>query len=212
MFTGIVEELGQVTGTEPGVLHVRTGLQGIKKGDSISVNGVCLTVRSLSPASKDQTSVSFDASPETTGRTSLKILKTGEKVNLERAMSAQGRFGGHIMTGHVEQTGALKHVKKSGNSLIAVFSVPKDILKYIVPKGSVGVDGISLTVVDKTDGGFSVALIPHTLENTALKYRKPGDPVNLEPDILAKYVENMMQSGCLKTDDITEEYLKENGF
>lgn len=212
MFTGIIEELGTVKANKPGILEVQTGLAGIKLGDSIAINGICLTARTISASNKGFSDIGFDASPETVSRTNLAGLKPGSKVNLERAMLSGGRFGGHMMTGHVEQTGKLAKIKKEGNSLVLTFSAPPDIVKYAVPKGSIGIDGISLTVVERLENGFSVSIIPHTFENTIFKFRKTGDKVNIEPDILAKYVENMLQSGVLKTDNLTEEFLKENGF
>lgn len=210
MFTGIIEELGEVTGTAPGQLKIKTAFADVKKGDSIAVNGICLTAKSITRAGKDRSEIVFDASPETISRSNLNVLKSGVKVNLERAMSAQSRFGGHIMTGHVEQTGKLLKVTKSGNSLMASFSAPSAVMKYAVPKGSIGVDGISLTIAVVEPASFTVAVIPHTFENTNLKFRKKGDTVNLEPDILAKYVENAVAHG--KPGRITREFLKEHGF
>jgi riboflavin synthase len=205
MFTGIIEEIGSITAVKPGLITVRTGLDGISVGDSVAVEGACLTARTISGSE-----ISFDASPETVSRTTLKSLKRGDKVNLERATRADGRLGGHIMTGHVEAAGALKETKTAGNSVIMKFSAPAEVLKYAVPKGSIGVDGISLTVVEKADTWFSVSVIPHTVENTTLKFKKAGAGVNLEPDILAKYVENAVEAH--KNSKLSKEFLKENGF
>ena len=210
MFTGIVEGLGEVTRAKPGLIALKTSLNDIKLGDSISINGACLTVSAITPSDKGAIEVQFDATPETISRTTLKLLRSGDKVNLERAVRADGRLGGHIMTGHVEDTGRMLELKREGNSFLGKFSAPQSILKYTVAKGSIAVDGISFTVVEKTDEYFTVSIIPHTLENTALKLKKPGDPVNLEPDILAKYVENTVNPAS--TGKLTKEYLKENGF
>jgi riboflavin synthase len=210
MFTGIVEGLGVVTRVKPGLIAVKTGLNDIKLGDSISINGACLTVTVITPSAKGNVETLFDATPETIARTTLKLLKSGDKVNLERAVRAGGRLGGHIMTGHVEDTGKLIELKPEGNSFLAKFSAPPEILRYTAAKGSIGVDGISFTVVEKTDKYFTVSIIPHTIENTTLKLKKPGDPVNLEPDILAKYVENAVNPAS--TNKLTKEFLKENGF
>lgn len=210
MFTGIIEEVGTVTAVRTGLLAVRTALTGIMVGDSVAVEGACLTVRTISAPSKQGAEITFDASPETISRTTLKGLKPGSPVNLERAMKADGRLGGHIMTGHVEGTGALERSRPEGNSVVMRFSAPAEVLKYAVPKGSIGVDGISLTVVEKGDGWFTAAVIPHTVENTTLRFKKPGSGVNLEPDILAKYVENAVTPE--NTAKLTREFLKENGF
>ena len=210
MFTGIVEGLGEVTSAKPGLITVKTVLGDIKLGDSISINGACLTVTSMSPAGKGNMEARFDATPETISRTTLKTLKSGDKVNLERAMRVDGRLGGHIMTGHVEDTGILVELKHIGNSFLGKFSAPPEILRYTVAKGSIAVDGISFTVVEKTNKYFTVSIIPLTIENTTLKFKKPGDAVNLEPDILAKYVENAVHPGS--TNKLTKEFLKENGF
>jgi riboflavin synthase len=210
MFTGIVEGLGEVARVQPGLISIKTGLGDIKLGDSISINGACLTVTVIKPASKRTLEAQFDATPETISRTTLKLLRPGDKVNLERAMRADGRLGGHIMTGHVEDTGKLLELKPVGNSFLGKFSAPPEILRYTVAKGSIAVDGISFTVVEKTSEYFTVSIIPHTLENTTLKMKRPGDPVNLEPDILAKYVENAVHPGSASK--LNKEFLKENGF
>lgn len=202
MFTGIIEDTGVIKGISGTQISVATKLGDIKTGDSISVNGVCLTVveRGKSPA------VVFDVSPETFNRTNLRELKTGSAVNLERALISGGRIGGHFVTGHID--GAVKILKiiKSKNSEIWRFSVPEDLSRFIAEKGSVAIDGISLTVAEKKPDYFSAALIPHTLKNTTLNKKKPGQTVNLETDILAKYLVRKEK----KT--VTAETLKKAGY
>ena len=193
MFTGIVEELGEVLGRqfnkESAVLFIkgRKVLEDLKVGDSIAVNGVCLTATKV-------TGEAFyaDVMPETMRRSNLGNLKVGEKVNLERALAAGGRLGGHFVSGHIDGTGSLLWEEKEGNALVKCFSAPPEVLRYVVVKGSIAVDGISLTVVDFDDNSFKVSLIPHTLEQTSLFYRKRGDRVNLEADMLGKYLEKLL--------------------
>ncbi len=209
MFTGIVEDIGKVFRCSPGVLELETRLRDIRKGDSIAVNGACLTVISIDQR-KDSASLQFDFTPETRSRTNIGDLSKGAVVNLERSLRVGDRFSGHIMTGHVEGTGRLHSKTVDGNSWIFVFTVESDLAKYIIPKGSVGVDGISLTVVDATNNHFSVSVIPHTLEHTNLKARKRGERVNIEPDILAKYVEHLIRRNDAGV--ITKDSLRENGF
>ena len=223
MFTGIVEEKGsvrymQLTG-ESGVLAVKAKkvLERTKIGDSIAVNGVCLTVTSLQPDG-----FTADVMAETIRRSSLGSCKVGSQVNLERAMAADGRFGGHIVSGHIDGVGVISSFEKEDNAVWVEIETPAKILRYIVEKGSITIDGISLTVAKLTDSSFAVSVIPHTGEETTLLNRNPGDIVNLENDIVGKYVERLMN---FKTDDrdnkseernnsdsITMNFLNENGF
>ena len=209
MFTGIIEGLGKVSRCSSSVLSLLTNLSDVRQGDSISVNGVCLTVTGQVETRKGLV-MDFDYSPETKSRTNIGDLNVGSSVNLERSLKVGDRFGGHIMTGHVEGTGKLLKKKHQENSWIYVFSVDEKLRKYIMPKGSVGVDGISLTVVDSESGFFSVAIIPHTMSHTNLGTRKLGDRANIEPDILAKYVEHLLGGTAPKS--ITGEFLRNHGF
>ena len=189
MFTGIVEEVGivsKITNNGMTVKALRV-LSDVKLGDSIAVNGTCLTAVSFS-----NSEFSVDLSPETMRRTSLSQLTEGSRVNLERALSASDRMGGHIVQGHVDATGRITSIKPDGDSIIFRVRVPKRLGKYIVEKGFVAVDGISLTVVKRGASSFTLAVIPYTLENTNLAVLSEGDRVNLEADILAKYVESLL--------------------
>ncbi|MFC0214279.1 riboflavin synthase [Paenibacillus chartarius] len=219
MFTGLIEEIGELRRIhkqgQAMVLTVgaRRILDDVKLGDSIAVNGVCLTVISF-----DAVSVSMDVMPETFRKTNLKQLSAGDPVNLERAMSMASRFGGHIVQGHVDSVGTIVGRRSEENAV--VFHVePEDPekLKYVLAGGSITIDGISLTVVDVTDHSFSVSIIPHTLAETVLQHKHPGDTVNLECDILGKYVErllNFQKPGAAggKTGRLTQAFLQEHGF
>jgi len=195
MFTGIIEEIGEVAEmvADKDFLQIRIKahavMNDLKTGDSISVNGVCLTARTIGADS-----FTADLSRETLERTSLRVLSPGSAVNLERPMTAAGRFGGHIVQGHVDGMGRIIEFSRNGDSFNLRIEVPKPALRYIVEKGSICVDGISLTVARIHLNVFDVAIIPHTFENTNLKLAKPGDPVNLEFDIIAKYVERMLEA------------------
>lgn len=211
MFTGIVEEKGIVKSIEstPGKykLNIKAEkvLSGTQIGDSIAVNGVCLTVTNIA-----NDSFSADVMPETLRRSSLGELKSGSCVNLERAMAAGGRFGGHIVTGHIDGTGKISSLKKEGNAVLVSIAAKHNILRLIVEKGSIAIDGISLTVTGVTKTDFSVSLIPHTASETTLLSKKAGDKVNLENDIIGKYVERLM---CMpERSGITQEFLLKNGF
>ena len=192
MFTGIVEECGTVLGVlKNGVsgsllIQASTVLEGTKTGDSIAVNGVCLTVTKLT-----KSSFTADVMAETFRRTNLGNLGKNSRVNLERAMAADGRFGGHIVSGHIDGTGIISRIKEEGNAVWIYISAPQSILNLIVEKGSVAVDGISLTVAAVSDKEFAVSVIPHTRENTALSGKKTGAVVNLENDIIGKYVQKL---------------------
>jgi riboflavin synthase len=195
MFTGIIEAKGQVTGREAGEdltrLTIATGnLDRLTIGDSIAINGVCLTAVDTSPGM-----VTLEVVPETLSRTNLGSLVEGDDVNLELPMPADGRFDGHIVQGHVDGVGVVESIAPSGDSRVVAIHVPQSLTRYLVEKGSVTVDGISLTVARVVESGFEVAVIPHTLEVTTLGLRKPGDTVNLEVDVLAKYVERLLEAG-----------------
>lgn len=194
MFTGIVEETGVVKAIKPGkrsiALTVETRVCGsdLQLGDSLAVNGCCLTVVKLT-GPKTRRLVQMDLLQETWKRTNLQYTKVGAVVNLERALAANGRLGGHFVSGHIDGQGVIKRWEKSGQDFILEVEAPKEILRYMVFKGSIAVDGISLTVAKVKKKSFIVWIIPHTQEVTALRERKTGDHVNLEADLLAKYVE-----------------------
>ncbi len=214
MFTGIVEEVGQIRrvtlGAHSAVLEIaaHTVLEGTKIGDSIAVNGICLTVTALSPQG-----FSADVMHETLDRSSLAGLATGSPVNLERAMAANGRFGGHIVSGHVDGTGRITQIRRDDNAVWFTVACETALLRYIVEKGSITIDGTSLTVADVTDSGFSVSAIPHTLTVTVLGERRQGDRVNLECDIIGKYVEKLLQPAKVAAESgISREFLAEHGF
>ena len=196
MFTGIVEEVGEVLAVredaEVVVLTVRgpTVTADAAHGDSIAVNGVCLTV--IDPAGSAGDTFTVELVPETLKRSSLAAVTSGARVNLERAMVAGGRLGGHIMQGHVDGVATLLRRSPAERSDDLVFSLPPDLARYVVEKGSIAVDGVSLTVADVTEDTFAVALIPTTLANTTLGVRQPGDTVNIEVDVIAKYVEKLV--------------------
>ena len=189
MFTGIVEETGSVDRLDPRHLTVKaeTVLEGLKLGDSISINGTCLTVVDLR-----QGTFSADLSPETLRRTSLGSLSDGGLVNLERAVAVGDRMGGHIVQGHVDGTGRISSIKSEYDCIIVRIRAPKRLMTYIVEKGFIAVDGISLTVVKKGRSSFSLSVIPYTLQYTNLRVKAVGDRVNLEADIVAKYVESLL--------------------
>ncbi|MBQ7480299.1 MAG: riboflavin synthase [Lachnospiraceae bacterium] len=196
MFTGIIEELGTIKDLSPGgsirILADRV-LEGTNTGDSIAVNGICLTVTEL-----NGDGFTADVMPETLKRTSLSLLRRGDKVNLERAMAADGRFGGHIVSGHIDGTGKIREYKKDGNAVWVTISAENDILRLVVEKGSIAIDGISLTVAEVTDTYFKVSIIPHTAGETTLLLKNTGDPVNLETDIVGKYVEKLLGYGRVR--------------
>jgi riboflavin synthase len=205
LFTGIVEEVGAVKSISSGKLTVSASvvLEGTRLGDSIAVNGTCLTVSAL-----ESTSFSVDVMPETLKRTSLGQLRTGSSVNLERALMVGGRVGGHLVQGHVDATGMVASLLPEGKAVIARFSAPPEILRYVVEKGFIAVDGVSLTVVGYDKNSFSVSLVGYTLESTVLGSRKVRDQVNLEVDIIAKYVEKLREG----RGGVTLDFLSEHGF
>ena len=193
MFTGIVEEKGiirspNINGSSGTIrIEARKVLEGTSIGDSIAVNGICLTVTSMGDGF-----FTADVMAETVRRSSLGILSQGSEVNLERAMAANGRFGGHIVSGHIDGTGTVRSLVREENAIWVTIETPPEILKYIVHKGSICIDGISLTVASVGSDNFKVSVIPHTGSETTLLSKRPGSPVNLENDIIAKYVERLM--------------------
>ncbi|NSL51671.1 riboflavin synthase [Calidifontibacillus erzurumensis] len=216
MFTGIVEEKGTIQSINKGKdaiqmsIHASKILEDVHIGDSIAVNGVCLTVTTF-----DKESFSVDVMPETVKATSLRDLKVGSKVNLERAMAANGRFGGHFVTGHVDGVGKIVKKKPVANAVYYEIEVSKDLLHYMLLKGSVTVDGTSLTIFGLSETSFTISLIPHTLSETILGEKGPGDIVNIECDILGKYIEKFitnMKENTRGKQSITEAFLEENGF
>lgn len=216
MFTGLVEETGTVrsirrTGRSLAItVGARKVLEGGRIGDSIAVNGVCLTVTAL-----HSDSFTADVMPETFEKTNLSDTAVGTAVNLERTMALGDRFGGHIVQGHVDGTGVITALEPEEIAVWVTVSAPPEVLRYLVPKGSVAIDGISLTVVDVSEDRFRVSLIPHTFSVTAIAQKRPGDRVNLEADILAKYVERMLtwrRPEAAPESRITEEFLRRHGF
>jgi riboflavin synthase len=206
VFTGIIEELGTISLVQPDrlVIKARRTLEGTGIGDSMCVNGVCLTVVELGA---DRFTV--EVVPETLRRSNLGMLKTGDAVNLERPLAFGGRLGGHLVEGHVDNTGTIVSERPEGGATIVRFQTTRYILRYLVEKGFVAIDGISLTVVEKDQNSFSISLIPHTRQNTTLGKKKVGDTVNLEVDIIAKYVEALVKPS---TGGITADFLQEHGF
>ncbi len=213
MFTGLIEDTGVITKTLKNKSGLKLSVQcnipveEIHQGDSIAVDGVCLTVT-------DNTTSGFlcDVSPESLGRTTLGAKKTGEKVNLERALQFSDRLGGHLVTGHVDGIATITTIGRKGDFLEISFTTPENILKYIIDKGSVAVDGISLTVSKCTSSGFKVMVIPHTFSSTTLEYRKVGDRVNLENDMIGKYVEKLLLMRDNTKGSITKEFLERLNF
>ena len=204
MFTGIVEEIGTVVRAQPTRLAIsaRGVLEGMGLGDSIAVNGACLTAAELLGDG-----FSVDVMPETLRRTNLGSLSPGGRVNLERALQVGGRMGGHFVQGHIDGTGRVLSLAPEDEAVIMRVSAPPEIMRYQVEKGFIALDGVSLTVVQRDAGSFSVSLVAYTLKNTTLGGRKPGDVVNLEIDIIAKYVEQLKGGS-----GITKEFLAEHGF
>ena len=210
MFTGIVEEVGTIKNIKRGqhsavlTIQAKTVLEETRIGDSIAVNGICLTVTRLFPDG-----FSADVMHETLNRSSLAGLTAGSVVNLERAMAANGRFGGHIVAGHVDGVGHIANIRKDDTAVWYTVHAGPEILRYVVEKGSITIDGISLTVASVTKSSFSVSLIPHTGACTTLLSKRPGDPVNLETDVIGKYVEKLMQP---TTPPLTASMLQQYGF
>ncbi len=216
MFTGIIEEVGKVKNIKKGVtssiitIEANTVTKDTKTGDSIAVNGACLTVVKISDTYFDA-----DIMGETLRRSNLKTLRAGDSVNLERAMSAGGRFGGHIVSGHVDGIGSLINYEKEDNAVWVTIECSPDIMKYIINKGSVALDGISLTVAKVAKNSFSVSVIPHTGVETTLLKKNIGSKINIECDIIGKYVENLLffkEQPAGADTKINMSFLSENGF
>ncbi|MDU4862764.1 MAG: riboflavin synthase [Terrisporobacter othiniensis] len=215
MFTGIIEEIGIIKNVKKNNKSSIITIQGkkifedINIGDSISVNGVCLTVTTFS-----NEIFTADVMNETLSRSSLSSLQNGSYVNLERAMSASGRFGGHIVSGHIDGTGKIIKIKRDDNAIWYTVTVEDNLIKYIVEKGSIAIDGISLTVANVNENSFSVSIIPHTSQETILSHRLVGNIVNIENDIIGKYVEKLITFEKNKKDEsnITMDFLINNGF
>ncbi|HOW28558.1 MAG TPA: riboflavin synthase [Elusimicrobiota bacterium] len=218
MFTGIIQSMGNVVFQEGSKIEISTTLEGLKTGHSVAIEGVCLTVTKSRPdtpktapkrskkgaakAAGKATVLSFDVSPETLSKTTLGSLKPGQTVNLEPSARMGDPLGGHFVLGHVDGTGSVASVTPDGESKIYEFAYPSSLRKYLVPKGSIAVDGISLTIVKILPGSFTVAIIPFTEQNTTLGRKKAGDPVNLEADILSKHMVNMIHAWQGTTDDL----------
>lgn len=223
MFTGIIEELGTVVSVRKGAKSSKLTLQGklifedMHIGDSIAVNGVCLTV-----TEKTADTFTVDVMAETLRRSSLGSLSNGSRVNMERAMAANGRFGGHIVSGHIDGTGEIESMVREDNAVWVTVKTPAPLLKYIIEKGSIAIDGISLTVAYVDNRCFKVSLIPHTAAHTTLLEKKPGDIVNLENDIVGKYIDKLLHfddsgispegNSSKKSGGISMDFLAENGF
>jgi riboflavin synthase len=219
MFTGIIEGLGTITAIRPSgegrrlAITADFNLTGTKIGDSIAVSGACLTAVTLSGGRFE-----VDVSPETIEKTTLKHAKSGDRVNIERALSLSGRLDGHLVSGHIDGTGQIRHINKKSNAILIGFDIPETLFRYMIPKGSVAIDGISLTInaCDKT--GFEVSVIPHTAEITTIGLKKIGDQVNIETDMIGKYVEKFLSN---RQDSLSEkndkksldmEFLLKTGF
>ena len=206
MFTGIIKEIGRVISAQSGSLVITAGdiLRKLELGGSVSVNGVCLTITSFN------TDVfSVDIMPETVERTNLGLLSTGDKVNLELPLAMGGQLGGHLVQGHVDATGRVASVVQNSEAMVIVVEPPPEVMHYIVEKGFIAVDGVSLTVVTKDTSSFQVSVVDYTWRHTVLGDRQVGDLVNLEIDIIAKYVEQLSQP---RSGGITTEFLQEHGF
>ncbi|SDX82070.1 riboflavin synthase [Salimicrobium album] len=212
MFTGIVEEIGTISSIEQKeeAMDVRIKasviLQDVEEGDSISINGVCLTVTAFT-----ETTASFDVMPETFRATNFKDLTEGSNVNLERALAAGGRFGGHIVSGHIDGTGKITGKTPEANAVYYEIELPEDLIQYFIHKGSIAVDGTSLTVFGVKGNTILVSLIPHTMEHTVLGNKEPGDEVNVECDMIGKYIAHFMKNKN-SGEEVSSDFLKENGY
>jgi len=206
VFTGIVEEIGRVTSVQSGKLTIAAGgvLQGTEAGGSMAVNGVCLTITNVS-----SNSFSVDTMPETSRRTNLGLLSSGDRVNLERPLALGGRLGGHLVQGHVDATGRVISITWDGEAMLIRFEAPFGVMRYLVEKGFIAVDGASLTIMTRDTGSFWVSVVDYTCRHTILGNRQVGDSVNLEVDIITKYVEQLSQA---RSTGITAGFLREQGF
>jgi len=212
MFTGIIEEIGIVKSVKKGaksfsmLITADVVASDLRPGDSVNTNGVCLTVTAAG-----HEGFTVDVMPETMQRTNLGSLKTGSLVNLERALQLSSRLGGHMVSGHIDGTGVIRQIKKDDNAVWITVKASAEILRYLIAKGSVSLDGISLTVVHADEVSFDVSLIPHTMALTTLRDRKPGDMLNIECDMVAKYIEKFTENKSPGS-RITKEYLDQSGF
>ena len=206
MFTGIVQEVGSIVSVTAGKLTVAASqlLKDIQPGGSIAVNGICLTVTAC-----DEKSFSVDVMPETLKRTNLGLLHSGDRVNLERPLTFNGEIGGHLVQGHIDDTGRVVQIAKEGEAVLMRFQAKAEVIRYIVPKGFIAVDGTSLTVTTKDADSFGVSIVGYTRQHTILADKKPGDTVNLEADIIGKYVAELNKP---QSAGITAEFLQEHGF
>jgi riboflavin synthase len=206
MFTGIVQETGRVISVAAGRLVIAAGavMRGLEPGGSVAVNGVCLTV-----TGQDSGSFSVDVMPETLRRTNLGRLRPGDRINLERPLGLGGEIGGHLVQGHIDGTGSVASIVREGEALLIDFAAPAEVMRYIVDKGFIAVDGTSLTVVEKGAGSFRVSIVGFTREHTILADKKVGDEVNLEADIIGKYVAEFLKP---QSKGISAEFLREHGF
>ena len=206
MFTGIVEEVGKIASAQAGSLVIAASdvLTGLERGGSIAINGACLTVTDF-----NRNSFSVDVMPETLKRTNLGLLKARDSVNLERPMTLGGQLGGHLVQGHVDDTGRVASVIWEGETMLLRFEAPLEVMRFTVPKGFIAVDGISLTITDKDTGSFWVSIVEYTQKHTTLGSKQVGDLINLEVDIIAKYVEQLSQP---RNTGITVDFLAEHGF
>lgn len=213
MFTGIVEELGEIKSITQNTLGLDLTIRAsrifddLKLGDSVAINGCCQTVTKIS-----NNEFSVQAVFETVNLTNFKNLKTGTKVNLERAATLNTRLGGHLVSGHIEGLGNITAITNKGNATIFEITTTPNIMKYLIYKGSVSINGVSLTISELKESSFCVSIIPHTIDNTTFSFAKIGDEVNLEPDLIAKYIEKLMIKEDNDKKQITLEFLKENGF
>jgi len=206
VFTGIVEEVGSIVSVTAGKLTVAAGesLKGLQIGGSIAVNGICLTATAF-----DSKTFSVDVMPETFKRTNLGLLHPGDKVNLERPLKFNGEIGGHLVQGHIDETARVVQIAREGDAVLMRFQTKPEVMRYIVPKGFIAVDGTSLTVTTRDANTFGVSIVGFTRQHTILADKQPGDTVNLEVDIIGKYVENLSQP---QSKGLTAEFLRENGF
>lgn len=213
MFTGIIEAVGTVhaitKGKESMVLEIAAPkiLEDVALGDSIAVNGVCLTVTTFT-----STNFTVDVMPETVDATSIHSLKIGDKVNLERAMSANGRFGGHFVAGHVDGVGKILRKSPRANAIVIDIAISPELAKLSIPRGSITIDGISLTIFKLLPNQVTISVIPHTYQETILHTKKIGDSVNIETDLLGKYIINHLQANASTPSNITKDFLMKNGF